>query len=225
MIRENLLSIKNELPSGVKLVAVSKFHPIGDILQAYDAGQRVFGENRPQELLAKVSELSAQGRGADIEWHFLGHLQTNKLKLVLPFATLVQSVDSLHLLEAINTWGKANFRTIDILLELHIARELTKQGFYEEEILDILFDAAKYPNIRFRGLMGMASHTDDEETVSADFARIDTFMAYLCELFPELDSFDQLSIGMSGDWRIALRHGATIVRIGTAIFGPRDYKP
>ncbi len=225
MIRENLLSIKNELPSGVKLVAVSKFHPIGDILQAYDAGQRVFGENRPQELLAKVSELSAQGRGADIEWHFLGHLQTNKLKLVLPFATLVQSVDSLHLLEAINTWGKANSRTIDILLELHIARELTKQGFYEEEILDILFDAAKYPNIRFRGLMGMASHTDDEETVSADFARIDTFMAYLCELFPELDSFDQLSIGMSGDWRIALRHGATIVRIGTAIFGPRDYKP
>ena len=134
-------------------------------------------------------------------------------------------MDSLHLLEAINTWGKANSRTIDILLELHIARELTKQGFYEEEILDILFDAAKYPNIRFRGLMGMASHTDDEETVSADFARIDTFMAYLCELFPELDSFDQLSIGMSGDWRIALRHGATIVRIGTAIFGPRDYKP
>ncbi len=225
MIRENLLSIKNELPSGVKLVAVSKFHPIGDILQAYDAGQRVFGENRPQELLAKVSELSAQGSGADIEWHFLGHLQTNKLKLVLPFATLVQSVDSLHLLEAINTWGKANSRTIDILLELHIARELTKQGFYEEEILDILFDAAKYPNIRFRGLMGMASHTDDEETVSADFARIDAFMAYLCELFPELDSFDQLSIGMSGDWRIALRHGATIVRIGTAIFGPRDYRP
>lgn len=225
MIRENLLSIKNELPSGVKLVAVSKFHPIGDILQAYDAGQRVFGENRPQELAAKVSELSAQGRGADIEWHFLGHLQTNKLKLVLPFATLVQSVDSLHLLEAINTWGKANSRTIDILLELHIARELTKQGFYEEEILDILFDAAKYPNIRFRGLMGMASHTDDEETVSADFARIDAFMAYLCELFPELDSFDQLSIGMSGDWRIALRHGATIVRIGTAIFGPRDYRP
>ncbi len=221
MIKENLLSIKKELPSEVKLVAVSKFHPVGDILEAYDAGQRAFGENRPQELAAKVAELSALGRGGDIEWHFLGHLQTNKLKLVLPFASLVQSVDSQHLLEAINAWGKANSKVIDILLELHIGQEETKQGFYEEEILDILFDAGKYPNVRFRGLMGMASHTDEEETVSADFARIDSFMAYLCELFPELDSFDQLSIGMSGDWRIALRHGATIVRIGTAIFGPR----
>ncbi len=221
MIKENLLSIKKELPSEVKLVAVSKFHPVGDILEAYDVGQRAFGENRPQELAAKVAELSALGRGGDIEWHFLGHLQTNKLKLVLPFASLVQSVDSLHLLEAINAWGKANSKVIDILLELHIGQEQTKQGFYEEEILDILFDRGKYPNVRFRGLMGMASHTDEEETVSADFARIDSFMAYLCDLFPELDSFDQLSIGMSGDWRIALRHGATIVRIGTAIFGPR----
>ncbi|MDO4826434.1 MAG: YggS family pyridoxal phosphate-dependent enzyme [Bacteroidia bacterium] len=221
MIKENLLSIKKELPSEVKLVAVSKFHPVGDILEAYDAGQRAFGENRPQELAAKVAELSALGRGGDIEWHFLGHLQTNKLKLVLPYASLVQSVDSLHLLEAINAWGKANSKVIDILLELHIGQEQTKQGFYEEEILDILFDGGKYPNVRFRGLMGMASHTDEEETVSADFARIDSFMAYLCDLFPEMDSFDQLSIGMSGDWRIALRHGATIVRIGTAIFGPR----
>ena len=223
MIRENLNTIKEQLPSEVTLVAVSKFHPVEDILEAYDAGQRVFGENRPQELAAKVAKLSEMGRGEDIEWHFLGHLQTNKLKMVLPYATLVQSVDTLHLLEAINAWGKANSKVIDVLLELHIGQEETKQGFFEEEILDILFDADKYANVRFRGLMGMASHTDDEETVSADFARIDSFMAYLCDLFPDLEAFNQLSIGMSDDWHIALRHGATMVRIGTAIFGPRSY--
>ncbi len=159
----------------------------------------------------------------DIEWHFLGHLQTNKLKMVLPYATLVQSVDSVHLLEAIDNWGSANDKVISVLLELHIGAEETKQGFHEEEILDILFHAGDYKYIRFCGLMGMASHTDDQEVINADFERIDTFMAYLVDLFPELKDFNQLSIGMSDDWRIAVQHGSTMVRIGTAIFGAREY--
>ena len=218
MISENLSRINSELPSEVKLVAVSKYHPLEAILEAYQEGQRAFGENRPQELQAKAVQLPQ-----DIEWHMLGHLQTNKLKMVLPYVSLVQSVDTVHLLEAIDNWGKANDKVINVLLELHIGAEETKQGFHEEEILEILFNADKYKYVRFCGLMGMASHTDDEETVNADFERIDTFMAYLVDLFPELESFNQLSIGMSDDWHIAVRNGSTMVRIGTAIFGPRQY--
>ena len=219
MIRENIAAIRRELPPEVKLVAVSKFHPVEAIREAYDAGQRVFGENRPQEFEKKVAELADLG----LEWHFLGHLQTNKLKLVLPYASLVESVDSLHLLDAIQDWGKANGKVVSVLLELHIGAEQTKQGFKEEEILDILFRAEKYTNIRFCGLMGMATHTDCEDDIRADFARIADFKAYLQDLFPELSDFRELSIGMSGDWRIALGYGATIVRIGTAIFGERQY--
>jgi len=218
MIEENLNRIKSELPSGVKLVAVSKFHPMEAILEAYQAGHTVFGENRPQELAMKAVQLPQ-----DIEWHFLGHLQTNKLKMVLPYATLVQSVDSVHLLQAIDNWGSNNDKVISVLLELHIGAEETKQGFHEEEILDILFHAGDYANIRFCGLMGMASHTEDKEVINADFERIDTFMAYLVDLFPELEDFNQLSIGMSDDWTVAVQHGSTMVRIGTAIFGAREY--
>ena len=219
MIADNIIEIKKELPPEVKLVAVSKFHPEEAIREAFAAGQRRFGENRPQEFAAKVEAL----KDLDLEWHFVGHLQTNKLKLVLPYAHLVQSVDSLHLLDAIQDWGKANDKVIRVLLELHIGAEQTKQGFKEEEVLDILFRAQKYSHIRFCGLMGMATHTDCEEDIRADFARIADFRAYLQDLFPELDDFRELSIGMSGDWRIALDYGATIVRIGTAIFGERQY--
>lgn len=230
MIEENLNKIKSELPSGVKLVAVSKFHPLEAVQEAYKAGQKVFGENRPQELAAKVLAFNEWIKAEypdvphdEVEWHFLGHLQTNKLKMVLPYVALVQSVDTVHLLQAINDWGKANGRVINVLLELHIGAEETKQGFHEEEVLDILFNADKYKNVNFCGLMGMASHTDDEETVNSDFERIDSYMAYLVDLFPELTSFNQLSIGMSGDWKIAVRNGSTMVRIGTAIFGERQY--
>ena len=219
MIQENIIAIRQELPPEVKLVAVSKFHPAEAIREAYEAGQRCFGENRPQEFAAKVEAL----RGLDLEWHFIGHLQTNKLKLVLPYADLVQSVDSLHLLDAIQDWGKAHDKVLRVLLELHIGAEETKQGFKEEEVLDILFRAEKYTHVRFCGLMGMASHTDCEEDIRADFARIADFKAYLSDLFPELTDFRELSIGMSGDWRIALDFGATIVRVGTAIFGERQY--
>jgi len=220
MIQERIAEIRGQLPPEVKLVAVSKFHPVEAIREAYAAGQRAFGENRPQEFAKKVEELKDL---SDLEFHFIGHLQTNKLKLVLPYAHLVQSVDSQHLLDAIQDWGKTNGKVISVLLELHIGAEQTKTGFKEEEILDILFRAGKYTHIRFCGLMGMATHTDCEEDIRADFARIADFRAYLLDLFPELTDFRELSIGMSEDWKIALGYGATIVRIGTAIFGERQY--
>ena len=216
MIAEAIHQLRSELPATVKLLAVSKFQPLEALQEAYAAGQRRFGENRPQELAAKAPVLPA-----DIEWHFIGHLQTNKLKMVLPYAAIVESVDTLHLLEAIDAWGKTNDKVIPVLLELHIGAEQTKQGFYEEEVLDLLFNAEKYAHVRFCGLMGMASHTDDADTVRADFTRIATFLQYLQDLFPELEDFRELSIGMSEDWRIAVECGSTQVRIGSAIFGPR----
>ena len=200
-------------------MAVSKFHPAQDIIEAYSAGQRRFGENRPQEFAAKVPVLPA-----DIEWHFIGHLQTNKLKFVLPFASMVESIDSLRLLEAVEKWGSEHGKVIDVLLELHLGAEETKGGFTEEEISDILCPArrASFQHVRFRGLMGMATNTDDVSVVEADFARIEAFKKRLDSVFV-LPDFTELSIGMSNDWPLAVRHGATIVRIGTAIFGPRVY--
>ncbi len=221
MIGENIRKIRKELPSGVKLVAVSKFHPTEDILEAYDAGQRLFGENRPQEFASKVPALPS-----DIEWHFIGHLQTNKLKLVLPYAALVQSVDSLRLLDAIDAWGNAHGRQIPILLELHLGAEETKGGFSEEEIAEVMRRHAlgeAYQGVRIRGLMGMATNTPDEAVIRSDFARIRSLKDRLTAVWPLLQEFTELSIGMSGDWRIALEYGATLVRIGTAIFGPRAY--
>ena len=240
------------LPEGVKLVAVSKFHPVERLMEAYDAGQRIFGENRPQELAAKVPQMPA-----DVEWHFIGHLQTNKLKLVLPYVSLVQSVDSFHLLEAINRWALDNGRVINILLELHLGAEETKHGFTEEEIVQLLSSgegigaenlrsstsslppsagpshscghgrpqfSAPTPSPAFGvnviGLMGMATNTDDMSVVEKDFERIEKLFRKLQESYPQLT---ELSIGMSGDWPLAVKHSATMVRIGTDIFGPREY--
>lgn len=223
MVGEQLHKIKQLLPPEVSLVAVSKFHPVERLMEAYDAGQRIFAESRPQELAAKVPSMPA-----DVQWHFIGHLQTNKLKLVLPHVSLVQSVDSLHLLEAINAWGAANNKVIDVLLELHLGAEETKQGFTEDEILCILCShgrlqvsesiPSKMTNVRLRGLMGMATNTEDEAVIDADFARIEKLFRRI-----QLPGFDILSIGMSQDWPIAVRHGATMVRIGTDIFGAREY--
>lgn len=218
MIAYNLERIKTELPSGVKLVAVSKFHPLEAILEAYNEGQRAFGENRPQEFARKAVQLPQ-----DIEWHFIGHLQTNKLKLVLPYASLVESVDTLHLLEAINAWGEKNEKVTDILLEVHIGAEETKQGFTPSEVKAVLQMAGEFPYVRFCGLMGMASHTDDEEAIRGDFAVIKGLFDDCKAAYPSLAGFAQLSIGMSDDWRIALDCGCTEVRIGTAIFGNRSY--
>lgn len=227
MIGDKITYFVKELPPEVKLVAVSKFHPVESMVEAYDAGQRIFGENRPQEFAAKVKAFaemadSGEGKYRDIEWHFIGHLQTNKLKMVLPYASLVQSVDSRHLLDAVDRWAVDSGRRVNVLLELHIGAEESKQGFVEEEVLDILFNAGKYRGICFCGLMGMATHTDNDEDIRADFARISDFMEYLKDLFPELQDFRELSIGMSGDWRIAIDFGATMVRIGTSIFGERQ---
>ncbi len=230
MVEDNLRRIYKELPPEVKLVAVSKFHPCEDILEAYRAGQRRFGENRPQEFAAKAVQLPE-----DIEWHFIGHLQTNKLKMVLPYASLVESIDSRHLLDAVEKWGSEHGKVIDVLLELHLGAEETKGGFTEAEIEEILTPVPErraelvegvegaYPHIRFRGLMGMATNTDDEAAVEADFVRIEAFKKHLDDWFA-LPDFTELSIGMSHDWPLAVRHGATIVRIGTAIFGPRIYR-
>jgi len=227
MVEDNLKNILKELPPEVKLVAVSKFHPASDIQAAYNAGQRRFGENRPQEFAAKVPSLPD-----DIEWHFIGHLQTNKLKFVLPYASLVESIDSLRLLEAVDKWGSEHDKVIDVLLELHLGAEETKGGFTEEEIESILSRSLSgaegsgaegpFSHVRFRGLMGMATNTDDVSVVEADFARKEAFKKSLEDRY-DLPDFTELSIGMSHDWPVAIRHGATIVRIGTAIFGPRVY--
>lgn len=220
MIKENILKIKEELPSAVKLVAVSKFHPVSELMEAYEAGQRRFGENRPQEFAEKVPRLPS-----DVEWHFIGHLQTNKLKLVLPYAYMVQSVDSLHLLQSVEAWLTANpvrKEPLRVLLEMHLGAEETKHGMSEEEICGILSEASNYPHVSFCGLMGMATNTDDQERIRSDFRRIASFREKVAVTYPDLP-LNELSIGMSNDWRIAVGCGATIVRIGTAIFGPREY--
>ena len=219
-----------ELPATVKLVAVSKFHPFEAIEEAYQAGQRIFAESRPQELLAKVKRLEEirVERGeptymSDLEWHFIGHLQTNKLKMVLPYVSLVQSVDSVRLLDAINAWGAANEKVIDVLLEPHVAAEETKQGFSADEIMDILDGAESYGNIRFRGIMGMATFTDDEAVIRSDFAALRAIYEQAASRFPDLsDGFDQFSIGMSDDYPLAIEYGSTMVRIGSMIFGSRQ---
>lgn len=220
MIQNKIHDIVGKLPSGVKLVAVSKFHSVPELMEAYRAGQRCFGENRPQEFAMKVPEMPS-----DIEWHFIGHLQTNKLKLVLPYASLVESIDSKRLLDSVNAWGKANGKVVPVLLELHLGAEETKGGFTDQEIIDILseyVDAdSAYSHVHIRGLMGMATNTDDEAVIDSDFSRIEAFKKNLDRMFPSLDGFTELSIGMSDDWQLALRHGATIIRVGTAIFGPR----
>lgn len=218
MIAASLNAIREALPSGVSLVAVSKFHPVERLMEAYNAGQRIFGENRPQELFAKVPQMPS-----DVQWHFIGHLQTNKLKLVLPYVTMVQSIDSLHLLDAVNRWCLDNGRVVDILLELHLGAEQTKHGFTEDEILSLVGSPDRPEGVRIRGLMGMATNTDDAAVVEADFSRIEALFQHIRVAFPSLEAFDQLSIGMSGDWPLAVKHGATMVRIGTDIFGPREY--
>ena len=217
-IATKIKEINSELPQGVRLVAVSKFHPAECIMEAYNAGQRLFGENRPQEFAAKCKILPE-----DIQWHFIGPLQTNKLKMVLPYAYMVQSVDSVHLLEDIEKWGSANDKVLRVLLELHLGAEETKHGLTEEEICTVMDSVSMYPHVVFCGLMGMATNTDDESVVRADFERIAALKNRLVALHPQLTDFKELSIGMSEDYKIAVQCGATMVRIGSDIFGPRQY--
>ena len=232
MISETINRLKRELPATVKLVAVSKFHPFEAIQEAYEAGQRAFGESRPQELLAKVKRLEDVRieRGepdymSDLEWHFIGHLQTNKLKMVLPYVSLVQSVDSVRLLGAIDRWGAANDKVINILLECHVAAEESKQGFSEEELIDLLSSDVHYAHVRICGIMGMATFTDDEEVVRADFQRLLDRQQILHDWIGESPNVasgcNDLSMGMSDDYPIAIEMGSTIIRIGSMIFGER----
>ncbi len=218
-IAQEIININNELPSTVKLVAVSKFHPAESIEQAYGAGQRIFAESRPQELAAKADVLPK-----DIEWHFIGHLQTNKLKMVVPHATLIHSVDSRRLLLEINKYALNKGLKARCLLEMFIASEESKQGFSKEELLELMEELVKEPleGVEICGLMGMASFTEDQQMIRSEFTRLSDTFKYIKEKygsnFPE---FKELSMGMSNDYPIAIECGSTLVRIGTRIFGSR----
>lgn len=207
-VADNLLALLKEIPSSVRLVAVSKYKPVEDIMAAYQAGQRRFGENRPLELEAKAKALPA-----DIEWHFIGHLQTNKIKNVIPYAALIESVDSLHLLQAIDRAAGAAGRVVECLLEVHVAAEESKTGFTPDEAVEVAAHAADYPNVRIRGIMAMATNTDDQARIRADFRAAREVL--------RRTGLSELSMGMSGDWPIAVEEGATIIRIGSSIFGFR----
>ena len=232
MIKEVINKLNSELPATVRLVAVSKFHPFESIQEAYEAGQRVFAESRPQELLAKIKRLEEiriergdAGYMSDIEWHFIGHLQTNKLKIVLPYVSLVQSVDSVRLLAAIDAWGCANNKVSNVLLECFISHDETKQGFSEKEVLDIVSGERKYGNVHISGVMGMATYTDDESVVRADFRKLMQISDMLQDWIGEGSNVDsdccEISMGMSGDYTIAIQEGSTMVRVGSMIFGER----
>ena len=232
MIKDIINKLNSELPAAVKLVAVSKFHPFEAIEEAYAAGQRIFAESRPQELQAKVrrlEELRAE-RGepdymSDIEWHFIGHLQTNKLKMVLPYVSLVQSVDSVRLLQAIDAWGRANNKVVNVLLECFISGEESKQGLSEQEVIDIVSGEQKYGFIHISGVMGMASFTDDEAVIRSDFQRLLDMSQVLQDWVGEGGNVDsdckEISMGMSGDYPLAIEMGSTMIRIGSMIFGER----
>ncbi len=220
-IVENINRILEELPKEVKLIAVSKTKPQEDIMEAYNGGYRVFGENKPQELLDKYNNLPK-----DIEWHMIGHLQTNKVKYIAPFVSLIHAVDSFKLLKMIDKEGKKNNRLIDCLLQFHIANEETKFGLSYEEALDILHSEEFniLENIRIVGVMGMATNTDNNNQITKEFACLkDIFERLKKDYFKEEDSFKEISMGMSGDYQLAIEQGSTMVRVGSSIFGYRNY--
>ena len=220
-IKENLKEVTSKLPEGVKLVAVSKFHPVEELAQAYEAGQRLFGENRAQELVAKAPLLPK-----DIRWHFIGHLQKNKVRAIMPHVTVIESVDSVELLKLIEKEAARIDRTVEVLLQLHVAQEETKSGFSVDEVIEAgeAGELTCYPHVRVCGVMAMASLTDDMEQVAQEFDTVRrTYLTLKDGCFDESEDFNQLSMGMSDDWQVAVKYGATLVRIGTAIFGPRQY--
>lgn len=220
-VSANLAELRRTLPEGVTLVAVSKFHPIGTLREAYAAGQRIFGESRAQELTAK-----AAGMPADTQWHFIGHLQTNKVRPVVAVADLIHSIDSIRLLKAVDTEAARAGRTIRVLMQVHVAREETKFGFTPDELITVLTPdvTASLQATRIAGVMGMASNTDDETRIRRDFADIravfDTLRGGVMNGRPD---FTVVSMGMSHDWPLAVEAGANMVRVGTTIFGEREY--
>lgn len=222
MIAENLQRVRATLLPGVELVAVSKFHPVEALQAAYAAGQRVFGESHVQELVAKQAALPA-----DIVWHFIGHLQTNKVKYLAPFVSLIHAVDSVRLLREIDKQAARAGRVVDVLLQLHVAAEETKFGFTPDELTDMLAagEWRTLGHVRVVGLMAMATNTDDTEQIAREFDLVvSTFDSVKARFFADSPHFRERSMGMSGDYLIAQAHGSTMVRVGSAIFGARDYQ-
>ena len=222
-VTTNITALRQTIPDGVTLLCVSKFHPAEAVAEAYRAGERDFGESRVQELTGKVPVLPS-----DIRWHFIGHLQTNKVRQIVPFVHLIHGVDSLHLLRAIEAESRREERPdpVRVLLEVHVAQEASKQGFSKEELLDLLQEGSwrDMTHLRICGLMGMASLTDDNEQIRSEFRGLhELFSDVKHRWFAGEPTFSILSMGMSGDYRIAIEEGSTMVRIGTGIFGERNY--
>ena len=218
-IKNNLLNIKATLPEQVTLVAVSKTKPVSDLMEAYEAGQRIFGENKIQEMSEKWEQMPK-----DIQWHMIGHVQTNKVKFMAPFVSLIHGVDSLKLLQEINKQAKKNNRTIDCLLQIYIAEEETKFGLDEEELASLLSSSEfhEIKNIRIVGLMGMATFTDNKDQIKKEFLHLKTIFDTTKELKTENCQLENISMGMSGDYQLAIECGSTMVRIGSSIFGGRN---
>jgi pyridoxal phosphate enzyme (YggS family) len=220
-ISDNIRNIKAQIPSNVKLVAVSKTKPNEDILEAYEVGHLIFGENKVQDLTKKAEELPK-----DIQWHYIGHLQTNKVKYIAPFVSLIHAVDSLKLLKEINKQAAKNDRVIDCLLQFHIAHEDTKFGLDLEEAFEIL-KSPEYKvmqHLRIVGVMGMATYTEDECQVRTEFSNLQNYFTEIkTQYFKDQESFKEISMGMSGDFQIAIEEGSTMIRVGSSIFGARNY--
>ena len=217
-VKAQITELLATLPQGVTLVAVSKFHPVEALREAYDAGQRIFGESRPQELVAKVPQLPA-----DVEWHMIGHLQTNKVKMIAPFVSLIHSVDSERLVAEIDRQAAKCERVIDVLFEVHLAEDESKSGWDKEELLEFIHSGAlaEFSNIRVRGLMTIGTLTDDIELNKEEFRTLRALFESLRPHFGE--AFDTVSMGMTSDYWEAIECGSTMVRIGSKIFGERDY--
>ena len=225
-VADRIQEVRRELPEGVTLCAVSKYHPIEAVKEAYEAGQRIFGESREQELRLKWEALPK-----DIEWHFIGHLQTNKVKYIAPFVSLIQSVDSERLLDEIQKQAAKNSRVIDVLLEVHIAQEESKSGFNPDELTDLLASVnigQRWPNVNLKGIMAMATFTDDENQIRNEFRRLmnryrQLLDGPLAKQGITAEQFAIRSFGMSEDYKIAVAEGSNMVRIGSHIFGEREY--
>ncbi len=220
-IADNINKIKNTLPNHVNLVAVSKTKPNSDIMEAYEAGQRIFGENKVQDLCKKYEELPK-----DIQWHFIGHLQTNKVKYLAPFVSLLHGIDSFKLLKEVNKEGKKNNRIVKCLLQFHIADESTKFGFSLNELEEILnnHSISELENIEICGVMGMATNTEIEAQIATEFTNLKKIFNHLSNTyFKNKDNFKEISMGMSSDYDTAIKQGSTMIRVGSSIFGARSY--
>lgn len=220
-IADNLKQVLAELPSGVRLVAVSKFHPNEAIEEAYHAGQRIFGESKVQEMTAKYESLPK-----DIEWHFIGHLQTNKIKYMIPYVSMIHGIDTYKLLAEVNKQAGKAGRIVNCLLQIHVAQEETKFGFSPEECREMLEGGEwkQLTHVRICGMMGMASNTEDTEQIKSEFRLLNSlFQEFKATWFADSEAFTELSMGMSHDYHEAIASGSTLVRVGSKIFGERNY--